>query len=50
MFGDVRIQDALTKDINIIAFDFKSYQPRIFSKFTANLSDSIYDVGISNAA
>jgi patatin-like phospholipase/acyl hydrolase len=50
MFGKVRIQDALTKEVNIIAYEYNSHQPRVFSKFSAHYSSGNYSVGLANAS
>ena len=36
MFGNIRIQDALTKEVNIVAYEYNSHQPRVFSKFSSH--------------
>lgn len=50
MFGDVYIKDALTKEVNIIAYEYNTHQPRIFSKFTVQTNPENFAVGISNAS
>lgn len=50
MFGNVKIQDALTKEVNIIAYEYNTHQPRIFSKFTAQSFPTNFSVGLSNAS
>lgn len=50
MFGNVKIRDAITNEVNIIAYEYNSHQPRIFSKFASHANPSNFSVGISNAA
>jgi hypothetical protein len=50
MFGEVKVTDALTKEVNIIAYEYNSHEPRIFSKKTAKLNSAIYDVSIADAS
>eukprot|EP00347_Sterkiella_histriomuscorum_P004105 403361733 len=50
MFGNIRIQDALTKEVNIVAYEYNSHQPRVFSKFSSHALPQNYSVGISNAS
>jgi patatin-like phospholipase/acyl hydrolase len=32
MFGEVLITDAITPEVNIVAYDYKNREPRLFSK------------------
>jgi hypothetical protein len=50
MFGNVRIEDALTREVNIVSYEYNSHQPRIFSKFSAHVNPFNYSVGLSNAS
>ncbi|CDW84799.1 patatin [Stylonychia lemnae] len=50
MFGNVKIEDALTNEVNIISYEYNSHQPRIFSKFSAARSPGNFSVGLSNAS
>ena len=44
MFGNVKIIDAITKEVNIVAYDYNSHEPRIFSKYSASKQPSKYEV------
>jgi len=35
LFGTVKIEDALTKEVVIIAYEYNTHEPRVFSKFSA---------------
>jgi hypothetical protein len=35
MFGDVKVADALTPEVNIVAYEYNNHTPRIFSKYAA---------------
>lgn len=49
MFGVVKVKDAITPEVMIVAYEYNSHEPRIFSKYTANQSE-VYDVSIKDAA
>jgi patatin-like phospholipase/acyl hydrolase len=50
-FGDeTNINEALTKEVVIVSYEWNSHEPRIFSKYTANLDPPTYNVSITNAA
>jgi patatin-like phospholipase/acyl hydrolase len=50
LMGKVKVVDALTEEVAIIAFDYNSHQPRVFSKFAARHRPDLYDVAISDAS
>ena len=50
LFGYVPIADALTKEVCIIAYEYNTHQPRVFSKFSASKLPSVFDVGLGNAS
>ena len=50
MFGKVRLEDALTKEILIIAYEYNTHEPRIFSKFSAKTDPKNYEVSMANAS
>ncbi len=50
MFGDVMLKDALTKEVNIVSYEYNKQQPRIFSKFTSQRDANTFDVSISDAS
>lgn len=50
MFGDVRLENVITKDVNIVAFDYNSFEPRIFSKTTAIMNKEKYAVKVAEAS
>ncbi len=50
MMGEVKVTDALTEEVAIIAYDYNAQEPRVFSKFTARQSEKLYDVSIAEAS
>ena len=50
LFGYVPIKDALTKEICIVAYEYNSHEPRIYSKYSASEDPATFDVGIGNAS
>lgn len=50
MFGNVMLKEALTKEVNIVSYEYNRQQPRIFSKATARIDASTFDVSISDAS
>lgn len=48
--GDTPIEDALTSEMLIVAYDFNHNQPRFYSKELARADRAIYDVTISEAS
>ncbi|CDW88051.1 patatin [Stylonychia lemnae] len=50
LFGYVPIQDALTPEVCIIAYEYNTHEPRIFSKFTAKTNPETFNVSIGNAS
>jgi patatin-like phospholipase/acyl hydrolase len=43
-FGDLKVKDAITKEVMIIAFSYNMMQPRFYSKFQARIEPEVYDV------
>lgn len=50
MFGDVNINDALTEEVMIVSFEYNTHQPRLFTKWTANLNPDTFNVSLSQAS
>lgn len=46
LLGHVNITDALTEEVVIIAYDYNSHEPRIFSKFAARNDPKTYGLEI----
>lgn len=49
LLGDAHINDAITDELLVVAYDYNSQQPRFFSKYFSNEDAGIYDVPIGNA-
>jgi patatin-like phospholipase/acyl hydrolase len=47
--GEVNIKDALTDELLVVAYDYNSQQPRMFSKYFSQVDPAIYDVPIGDA-
>lgn len=51
IFGnDTNIKDALTEEVMIVAYEYNTHEPRLFTKFTANIDPELYNVTITDAA
>ena len=48
--GKVKVTDALTEEVAIIAFDYNKHEPRVFSKFSARRDPQTYNVEIADAS
>lgn len=49
-FGDVMISQAITDEVMIVAYEYNSHEPRLFTKYTAKVDPDNYNVTLSNAA
>lgn len=50
MFGTAKITDSLTTEVMIISYDYASHEPRLFTKFSAENYDRLYDIMLKDAA
>jgi predicted acylesterase/phospholipase RssA len=49
LLGDYNINESLSDEVLIVAYDYNSQEPRFFSKYFSNLDPLIYDVPVGNA-
>ena len=49
LLGDFDIEEAITDELLVVAYDYNSQQPRFFSKYFAKEDAGIYDVAIGSA-
>ena len=49
LIGEKNISAAMTDELLIVAYDYNSKQPRLYSKYFAKLDAGIYDVQMSKA-
>lgn len=49
LLGQYSFNQALTDELLVVAYDYNSQEPRFFSKYFANMYESIYGVSIGNA-
>jgi len=47
--GAYNVEDVLTDEILIVAYDYNSQEPRFYSKYYSDQDKAIYDVPIGNA-
>lgn len=50
LMGTVRVEDALTHEVAIVAYDFNAHEPRVFSKLAAKLDPKKFNVELSDAS
>lgn len=51
MFGDIMLTEAITPEVNIVAYDYENRQPRLFSKAAAlNGPPEYYNLTFKDAA
>ena len=49
LVGKSRIEDALSEEVLIVAYDYNTQEPRFFSKYYASVDPSIYNVTFNEA-
>lgn len=49
LLGDFNIDEAITDELLVVAYDYNSQQPRFYSKYFSNEDAGVYDVPIGNA-
>lgn len=50
-FGnDTYIEEALTKEMMIVAFEYNSHEPRLFTKYNSRHEPDVYNVTITDAS
>mmetsp|Transcript_4126 Transcript_4126/g.6982 ORF Transcript_4126/g.6982 Transcript_4126/m.6982 type:complete len:291 (-) Transcript_4126:43-915(-) len=49
LLGEHRLEDVLTDEILIVAYDYNSQEPRFFSKYFSHEDPAIYDMPVGNA-
>mmetsp|Transcript_12911 Transcript_12911/g.20010 ORF Transcript_12911/g.20010 Transcript_12911/m.20010 type:complete len:97 (-) Transcript_12911:341-631(-) len=49
LLGHYNIDEVLTDEILIVAYDYNSQEPRFFSKYFSREDSAIYDVPVGNA-
>ena len=49
LLGDFNIDQAITDELLVVAYDYNSQQPRFFSKYFSHEDAGVYDVPIGNA-
>jgi patatin-like phospholipase/acyl hydrolase len=49
MFGQYRIEDALTDEVMAIAYSFNAQQPRFYTKFNSVNNPKIYNLTMADA-
>jgi patatin-like phospholipase/acyl hydrolase len=49
LLGKYHIEQSLSDEVLIVAYDYNSQEPRFFSKYFAHMEPNIYDVPVGNA-
>ena len=49
LLGSYEIEDALTDELMIVAYEYNSERPRFYSKWFAKHNEAVYEVPIGNA-
>jgi len=49
LLGKYKIDEVLSDEVLIVAYDYNSQEPRFFSKYFSFLDPLIYDVPVGNA-
>lgn len=49
LLGDYRIDEVLSDEVLVVAYDYNSQEPRFFSKHFSHADSGIYDVTVGNA-
>lgn len=48
-YGEYNVEDALSEEILIVAYEYNSQQPRFYSKYFAGQESGIYQIATGNA-